>query len=123
MSYVLDAKREVETAIEELVEKAKGDQQTASNLNDISVSLAHVLNEAMRGLQFEDIASQSMSHNIDILNTLTPIAKAMEQKLASLQSINDALVSAVRLYQEQLGSRKQKQVAASSMQSGAIDLF
>jgi len=123
MSYVLDAKREVEVAIEELLEKAKGDQRVANNLDQISDSLVVALQEAMRGLQFEDIAAQSMEQNVELLNMLLSIGKILEKNIGSLQEFQNLLVLEIRDHQEKMVTREPKKVSAKSMQSGDIDLF
>jgi methyl-accepting chemotaxis protein len=129
ITYVLDAKREVETAIEELIKKAEGDQVTASNLNEISTSLAHALQQAMRGLQFEDIVSQNLRNTIALMNSLKPIAKVMLKNTDNLQAINNALITEIKQFKTVGGNGERTQTNtsvsqhASSMQSGAIDLF
>jgi methyl-accepting chemotaxis protein len=123
MSYVLDAKREVEIAIHELVEKAKADQVIASNLEQISTSLVRALHEAMRGLQFEDMASQNVRHMLEHLRSLDPITQIMESNINTLDSMQAALAEEVKKYRTKNQVRALNPVSASSMQSGDVDLF
>jgi methyl-accepting chemotaxis protein len=123
MTYVLEAKREVESAISGLIEKAGGDQIIANTLNKISENLVVALNEAMRGLQFEDMASQNVKHNVTTLRLLEPIAQVFEFGPTHLQSVNAALSEQLIKHQETLSQRSHNPVSASSMNSGAIDLF
>lgn len=123
MSYVLDAKREVEIAIDELVEKAKADQIIASNLDQISSNLVRVLHEAMRGLQFEDMASQNVRHMLAHLHALDPIAHVLESNMRNSDAMQAALTSELQKYHSKNQERTNNPVTASSMQSGDIDLF
>lgn len=123
MSYVLDAKREVEIAISELVEKAKSDQIVASNLNQISTSLSQALHEAMRGLQFEDIASQNIRHSRDHMHSVEPIVETMRLGAPSLPALEASLVAELKKFRNSVDRRNHSPVTASSMQSGEIELF
>lgn len=123
MSYVLDAKREVETAISELLEKAKGDQIIANNLDQISHNLVRLLQEAMRGLQFEDMASQNVNHAVNRLKLLNNIAEAMESQVRNLDMVQTKLVEEIENYREKNAVRLNNPVSASSMKSGEVELF
>ncbi len=123
MSYVLDAKREVEIAIDELLEKSKHDQRIASNLDEISSNLVSALHEAMRGLQFEDMTSQNVRHAISVIQSLEPIARTLISNTSNLSGVEAALREEISHHQQQLGARTKNPVSASSMQSGEIDLF
>lgn len=123
MSYVLDAKREVEIAIDELLEKSKHDQLIASSLDDISSQLVSALHEAMRGLQFEDMTSQNVRHSVNTLNSLEPFVRTLTSGARSLSGMRAALSEEINTYQKEANTRAQNPVSASSMQSGDIDLF
>jgi methyl-accepting chemotaxis protein len=123
MSYVLDAKREVETAINELLEKAKTDQVIANNLDQISTSLVRALQEAMRGLQFEDMASQNVHYHVEHLRSLNSIAAAMGEGRRNLDEIQVILAEEIYKHREKSTEHVINPVSASSMKSGDIDLF
>lgn len=123
MTYVLDAKREVEEAIAELLNKANGDQQIAANLEQISARLVDLLHDAMRGLQFEDMASQNIHHNIQTLQMLEPIATALESSSRNVHDMHEALLVRLAEYEEQHNRRGGNPVSATSMQGGDIELF
>jgi len=123
MSYVLDAKREVESAINELLAKAKSDQLIASNLDKISESLAKALHEAMRGLQFEDMTSQNVRYTIERLDSLNPIVAAIESGAGNLHAMHTALSEEIISRREKSANTPPNPVSASSMKSGDIDLF
>lgn len=122
MTYVLEAKREVEKAIFELIEKAKDDQVIANNLSEISVHLVSALHEAMRGLQFEDMSSQNMRYNIETLRLLEPIVYVLENSSNSLHGIDSALSEELMKFQS-VDTRKSNPVSAATMASGSVDLF
>jgi methyl-accepting chemotaxis protein len=123
MSYVLDAKREVETAIDELLEKSKYDQRIASSLDEISSQLVSALHEAMRGLQFEDMTSQNVRHTINVIHSLEPIARTLMSGSGRLSGMHEALKVEIDNHQQQGGARAKNPVSALSMQSGDVDLF
>lgn len=122
MSYVLAAKREVEVAIDELLEKSKHDELIATSLDEISSSLVGAIHEAIRGLQFEDMTSQSVRHAINAINSLEPIARTLTSSANSMSSVQSVLKEDIANYQNVL-SRRTNPVSASSMKSGDIELF
>jgi methyl-accepting chemotaxis protein len=123
MSYVLNAKREVETAIDELLEKSKHDQVIATNLDEISSLLVNALHQAMRGLQFEDMTSQNVNHSLNLMRSLEPITSTLMSGTRGLGSVHTALREEIKNHQQQLSVRAKNPVSATSMQSGDIDLF
>ncbi|MDZ7922671.1 MAG: methyl-accepting chemotaxis protein [Marinagarivorans sp.] len=123
MSYVLNAKREVEIAISELLEKSKNDQHIAKRLDEISILLLNALHQAMRGLQFEDMTSQNVRYLLSLMQSLDPITNTLISDARGLSNMERALSEELRNYQQQLSARAKNPVSASSMQSGGIDLF
>lgn len=121
ITYVLVAKREVEEAISGLIQKSLNDQQVATRLKEISFRLVDALNQAMRGLQFEDMTSQNMRYNVDTLNLLAPIAYAWSAP--NLASVNALLGEELQQFQQKMDKRNHNPVSASSMSSGDVDLF
>ncbi len=123
MSYVLDAKREVETAISELLEKSKHDQLIASRLDEISGHLVSALHGAMRGLQFEDMTSQNLRHTMELMRLLDPITNTLILSARGFRNVKAELREEITHYQQKLSLRVKNPVSASSMQSGDVDLF
>jgi methyl-accepting chemotaxis protein len=123
MTYVLDAKRDVEDAIVDLVEKAKNDQAVAQSLNGISANLVVALHNAMRGLQFEDMTSQNIRYNIQTLKLLEPVGQACASRAPNLEGVSAELNQQLVQYQTTLDERKHNPVSASTMSDGDIDLF
>ncbi|MFT6992623.1 MAG: methyl-accepting chemotaxis protein, partial [Paraglaciecola sp.] len=60
ISYVLDAKRDIHDALDNIIIKAKADSIVTIELDDIIKYLAIALNNSIRGLQFGDINSQNL---------------------------------------------------------------
>jgi methyl-accepting chemotaxis protein len=123
VSSVMLAKREVETGINGLLEKARKDQETTGKLSQISTNLVSALQQAMRGLQFEDMTSQNIRYNIELLRLLDPIARTMEAGAKDLTGLHNALADTLYKYRERIKLHGHNPVTASSMQSGGIDLF
>lgn len=123
MSYVLASKREVEIAIEELIVKANRDQLIATQLREISEQLVLVLFDAIRGLQFEDMSSQNVQHNVETLRLLDPIAHVLEYSAKNLQGVHSSLIVQLTAFKQKTQGRKHNPVSASSMDSGEVELF
>lgn len=123
VSSVIDAKHEVDIAMNGLLEKARKDQEVTANLSKISTNLVNALQQAMRGLQFEDMTSQNIRYNIGLLRSLEPIARSMEAGANNLTDVQAILMNTLQKYREQIQLRSHNPVSASSMQSGDIDLF
>jgi methyl-accepting chemotaxis protein len=123
MTYVLDAKREVEDAIIDLVEKAKTDQTIAETLSGISANLVVALHNAMRGLQFEDMTSQNIRYNIQTLKLLEMLGQACSSAAPNLEGVSAEMNHMLAQYQEALDQRKHNPVSASTMSDGDIELF
>lgn len=123
MSYVLDARREVEQAITELVDRADADQVVANTLREVSSKLVEALHEAMRALQFEDMSSQNIRHNVETLRLLEPIANALEFNARNIESCSHVLAEQVRNYKLRFSHSTVNSISAQSMKSGDIDLF
>ncbi|GGY63046.1 chemotaxis signal transduction system methyl accepting sensory transducer [Cellvibrio zantedeschiae] len=123
MSYVVGAKRDVETAIDELLEKSKADKIIASRLNKISTDLARALHDAMRGLQFEDMTSQNIRHSRARLQSLESIVQTLRVDTKNLAVIEASLTAELDRFRHANVDQKDNPVSASSMQSGDVELF
>ena len=121
ISYVLGAKRGVEEAISELINKTATDQQVAANFKEISVQLIAQLHDAMRALQYEDITSQNIRHNVKKLQMLEPLTSVFEQG-DDIRAVQSELSKRLEEYEQSM-SRSKNPVSAVSMQSGEVDLF
>ncbi len=121
MTYVLDAKGEVERAIEGLLEKAGEDQLVAAELREISARLVHALHDAMRGLQYGDMATQSIQHDIKMLSELISLIEMFE-RTHHQQDLPFVIQGELSSYKGRR-SVNGNPVSSVSMQSGEVELF
>lgn len=118
VSYVMQSKKEVQTAIAQLVEKSNQEANIAQLLEHDTQILEGSINAAIRGLQFGDINSQHLNfvcRDLDIIG----------QTLSQLVGQGD-LDQQMALAKEQIRMHRQKRsnpVSSDSMASGDIELF
>jgi len=123
MTYVLEAKREVEGAIKEMLDKSAADQVVVREMEVFSKELVTALNVATRALQFEDLSTQSIRHHMTVLKTLESFADALKFSSTSSQETYRALKKAMDNYEQSLSTKRSNPVGASSVASGEIELF
>ncbi len=122
MTYVLNAKKEVEQAIVGLVEKARLDMRVADDLNGVNQRLEQALHQAIRGLQFEDMSSQNIRYTQEGIDALKPLLDV----LATLEPGDhhcERLRTALARHDTYLVQRKNNPVSADSMVGGEVELF
>ncbi|WP_052063370.1 methyl-accepting chemotaxis protein [Nitrincola sp. A-D6] len=121
MSFILEAKKEVQGAIEHLMSKTEKDQQITQGMESISQELMTALFDAMRAMQFQDMSSQTIEHTTNEQRHLLVLAEVLKNEHKNLdeKSLRDSIVQ----FREDRQSRKSNPVSASSMSSGDIDLF
>lgn len=120
VSYVMDAKKDVQQAMEQLVQKAGQDHTHTQHLSDNTKALQQALYDAIRGLQFGDINSQHLVYAAENLGFI-------QSHLAGLKSSDVVHVNAdlhnklqeMRDYRE----KRLNPVSASSVEGGDIDFF
>ena len=119
VSYVMQSKKEVQSAIAQLVKKATLETDVARSLDGSTHELQSALNQSIRGLQFGDINSQHLNfilqdlHLIqgllnDIVSHPDDLSTKLEQALAEVQSHRQ---------------HRNNPVSASSMAGGDVELF
>lgn len=119
VSYVMQSKKEVQSAIGQLVKKATLETDVARSLDGSNHELQSALNQSIRGLQFGDINSQHLNfilqdlHLIqgllnDIVSHPDDLSTKLEQALAEVQSHRQ---------------HRNNPVSASSMAGGDVELF
>ncbi|WP_445767511.1 methyl-accepting chemotaxis protein [Rheinheimera sp.] len=120
VSYVMDAKKDVQQAMNQLVSKASDDISHTEHLADNTQALQQALYDAIRGLQFGDINSQHLVYAAENLGFI-------QSHLAGLKSSEVVHVNAdlhkklqeMRQYRE----KRLNPVSASSVDGGDIDFF
>lgn len=118
VSYVMQSKKEVQTAISQLIEKSKLEAVIARELEKDTAVLEQSIHAAIRGLQFGDINSQLVKF----------VCRDLEVVEASLKAArsNDAIDEKMAAAKEQIKHHHQQRsnpVSSDSMNSGDIELF
>ena len=122
MSYVIGAKKEVESTIRALVDKAERDRQIAHEIESSAETLESSVNDAIRALQFEDMSLQNIQYSAEGLQQLVPLTqslKGMGKGNAPLSTLEQALSR----FEEKAAARRNNPVSAESIGSGEIELF
>lgn len=118
VSYVMQSKKEVQTAIAQLVDKSKEEAALALQLERDTGMLEQSIYSAIRGLQFGDINSQHLQFvckDLDIIGETLSAVKA-----------DDDINQRMAIAKEQIHAHRQKRsnpVSSDSMASGDIELF
>lgn len=87
VSYVINAKQEINEALASIIEKAEADSSLTKELDAVANELETALSEAVCGLQFGDINGQDLSY------TMNSIAFVKEQlKSLSPNNINETML-------------------------------
>ncbi len=120
VSYVIEAKKDINLALNSIIEKAESDSEVTSGLEKMSIDLEASLSKAIRGLQFGDINGQNLSYTKD---SITFIGNS----LASTNISNiEEVTQQVHAHINKINERKNNQhnpVSANSMDAGDVDLF
>lgn len=119
MTYVLQAKAEMQGVSDNLIKKADKDQDITQDMEQLVVQLVSALHNAMRALQFEDMSTQNIRHTIQRLEELVPIAAS----LAAPHNNFSRLIDELTRYKEASARQKHNPVSASSVESGSVDFF
>lgn len=119
MTYVLQAKAEMQGVSDNLIKKADKDQVITQDMEQVVVQLVSALHNAMRALQFEDMSTQNIRHTIQRLEELIPIAASLAAPHNNFSRLLDELTR----YKESSARHKHNPVSASSVESGSVDFF
>lgn len=119
VSYVLDAKKDVYAAMKQLVTKSANDQIHTANLSENTLAIQQALYDAIRGLQFGEMNSQSLMRTADHI-------VFMQQHLAGLNQ-SDVLQLTLNLQSKLHDIRefreKRLHSSATNTTAGDIDFF
>lgn len=121
VSYVIEAKKEINSALAKIIKKAEQDQHITEGLQDLSQQLDSALSTAVRALQFGDINSQNVQYNIDELHELKVQLSDISALLASASS-NQELVDFIA-QANQARQQRHNPVSSGSLDAGEIELF
>lgn len=70
MTYIIDAKKDIDTALRQIIVKAEKDSQVIERIDSSAHELEQAISDTIRGLQFSDITSQSLIYTNQSLNHL-----------------------------------------------------
>lgn len=121
VSYVIEAKKDINQALERIIVKAEQDQTTTSGLQSMSVELTKTLDDATRSLQFGDINRQYIEYTI---GTITLLNMNLADLLDDTQ--RQAFLNDPEQFQQKVKSdwaALRNPVSSSSVEAGEIELF
>jgi methyl-accepting chemotaxis protein len=119
VSYVMQSKKEVQTAIGQLVKKASLETEVARSLDGSTHELQSALNQSIRGLQFGDINSQHLHFILQDLHLVQELLNDIVNNPNDLLAKIQQALSEVQSHREQ----RNNPVSASSMAGGEVELF
>ena len=120
VSYVIDAKKEINDALLSIITKAESDAEVTSGLEETARQLEESLTSAIRGLQFGDINGQNLEFTAESLAFVRDHIERLD-----FENI-EQIAQEIHEYLESMKSRKTSShnpVSATSMDAGDIDLF
>ena len=117
-SYIVEAKRDIQTELDRIIAKAKNDTQTTLALETIGQQLDKALGDSIRGLQFGDINGQNIDYTKEILHTVTQAIQAGDTPEAIAWQLKD--------YHGRVSERwrpDHNPVSSTSVDAGDIEFF
>ncbi len=120
VSYVIDAKKEINDALASIIKKAESDSVVTSGLEQVARDLESSLNNAIRGLQFGDINGQNLEFTMNSIAFLRSQINDLQ-----LDNLSETL-SEINVHVQHIKDRKRDShnpVSATSMDAGDVDLF
>ncbi|WP_229702296.1 methyl-accepting chemotaxis protein [Bowmanella pacifica] len=120
VSYVIEAKKEIQTALDMIVTKADEDNLTTKSLDGIAHELEEALHNAIRGLQFDDINGQNLQFNASLLKfTHEHLRDLDEADLSTLASELHSYLDKTRVNRQ----THKNPVSSTTIQAGEVELF
>lgn len=120
MSYIIDAKKDIDTALKQIILKAEKDSKVIARIDSSAHELETAISDTIRGLQFSDITSQSLSHTNQSLYHLKESLKQVTAMSHEEFGIAGEKVT------ERIGqhrNEKHNPVSRNEITSGEIELF
>ena len=119
-SYIVEAKKDIQGELDQIILKAERDGQTTTELESIAVQLNNAISDAIRGMQFGDINGQNLTYTQEMLSFVReqlPIIGSGDVNLAQKN---------MQEYQDNMRSRSNvdhNPVSANSIDAGEVELF
>lgn len=120
VTYIMEAKKEMERALTSIVEKAESDAAVTTELNALSGTLENAIYNATRGLQFDDINSQNIRYTIETLEFIAEHLK--EFNGSSAEHVEAILKEKLESLLERKKTRHNP-VSQQNVESGEVELF
>lgn len=120
MTYIIDAKKDIDTALRQIIVKAERDSKVIERIDSSAHELERAISDTIRGLQFSDITSQSLSYTNQSLHHL----KASLLQITTL-SREEFGVEGTAITTKMSQNRKETHnpVSRNEMTSGEVELF
>ncbi|EAR07731.1 methyl-accepting chemotaxis protein [Reinekea sp. MED297] len=114
MNFILNAKADVEKAINALMEKANNDEKATEDIQRVAEGLTDASNEAVQGLQFGDISRQTLEYQSERLTLLMNVLPELKPGLDE-QTLSEWI--------QELDDYRHSPVKGQSDSGGDVDLF
>ncbi|QYJ80375.1 methyl-accepting chemotaxis protein [Shewanella acanthi] len=120
MSYIIDAKKDLDKALEQIIVKAEKDAAVIDRIDASAQELEAAIAGAIRGLQFSDITSQSLMYTNQTLQQLMAfLTQAAEMSQEEFGKNCEGLVSEMNVRRQS----SHNPVSANQISCGEIELF
>ncbi|MEL0167379.1 MAG: methyl-accepting chemotaxis protein [Pseudomonadaceae bacterium] len=117
MDWLTSSRQQAEQSISELQDMADRDRALTEEIDNLALQLMDASERATRGLQFEDITTQTAGY------VMSRMALMQELATALTQLEGETLSAELERIREQLSSFRASPVSQSSMASGEVELF
>ncbi|TPV59059.1 chemotaxis protein [Aestuariibacter sp. GS-14] len=121
VSYVIEAKKDINTELERIIGKAEHDQKVTSGLHELAMKLDCALSDATRSLQFGDINRQYIEYTVNVMSVLTMHLDDLLDDQKRTQAIQQPDAFIQKIKNEWAGLHNP--VSSSSVDAGEIELF
>jgi len=120
MSYIIDAKKDIDITLKQIILKAEKDSKVIARIDSLAHELETAISDTIRGLQFSDITSQSLTYTNDSLHHLKD---ALKQITTISHEEFCVAGEAVTIQIAQRRNEKHNPVSRNKITSGEIELF
>ncbi|MDX1756116.1 MAG: methyl-accepting chemotaxis protein [Marinobacter sp.] len=120
LDTLTESKREAEASIQSLQALSERDRELTEQIDRVAEQLVDASGRATRGLQFEDISTQTSDYLLQRLELLRNLAVRLSS--AELNN-NDEIHQAIAATRDTLGQFRNSPVSQQSMESGEVELF
>ncbi|WP_425452764.1 methyl-accepting chemotaxis protein [Marinomonas piezotolerans] len=120
VTYIMESKKSMNTALGHIVDKAVSDSQVTAELDTLTHKLESAIFDATRGLQFDDINSQNIQYTIDTIDLIVEQLPALkDHSVHDIENVFKEKLDAITERRQQ----KHNPVSQQDIESGDIDLF